>query len=411
MDKFFEKLMESKWFVRLLALTLALLLYATAYIDNQSASPTFSNNTHSETIEDVPVELYYDEENFVVTGAPATVDVHISGNYSIVQSTKNLRDFIIYLDLTEAKIGSQRVKFEIRDISDKLQVRIEPSSVIVNVQEKVTKEFSVDVEFNKGLLEEGYTTEDPIVEPSTVKVTGGKDVIEQISYVKAIIESNETIDETFKNSARVTVLDKNLNKLDVSVEPDRVEVTIPVVSPKKTVPVVIKQEGSPKEGIYIKSIEPVLKEIVIFGKKSVIEAIDQVEIPVDISEVEENTELSVPVELDEEVQGATPETIVVKIQVDKDDTREFKGIPIRVEGLDEKYEIDFISPSNGQVTLTVTGPSEKIMSLTEEDLDIFIDVDGLDEGEHEVKLAVNVPDETKWELNVDTAKIQISEKT
>lgn len=33
MDKFLNKLMESKWFVRGLALVLALLLYITAYID------------------------------------------------------------------------------------------------------------------------------------------------------------------------------------------------------------------------------------------------------------------------------------------------------------------------------------------------------------------------------------------
>ncbi|WAA09382.1 YbbR-like domain-containing protein [Fervidibacillus albus] len=411
MDKFFERLMESKWFVRLLALTLALLLYATAYIDNQSANLTFSSNTHSETIEDVPVEVYYDEENFVVTGVPVTVDVYITGNYSIVQSTKNLRDFIVYLDLTEAKIGSQRVEFEIRDISDKLQVRIEPSSVIVNVQEKVTKEFSVSVEFNTGLLEEGYITEDPIVEPSTVNVTGGKDVIEQISYVKAIIETDETIDETFTNTARITVLDQNLNKLDVSVEPEQVEVTVPVISPKKTVPVVIKQEGSPKEGIYIKSIEPVLEEIVIFGKKSVIEEIEQVEVPVDISDIEENTELSVPVSLAEGVQGATPETIVVNIEVDKEVAKELDGIPINVNGLDENLESEFISPSDGQVVLTITGPSETIDLLTEDDFDVYIDVDGLDLGEHEVNINVNAPDDTNWELNVDTVQIRITEKT
>ena len=38
------------------------------------------------------------------------------------------------------------------------------------MQEKVTKEFPVEVQFNTSLLEEGYTAEEPMVEPDTVKL-------------------------------------------------------------------------------------------------------------------------------------------------------------------------------------------------------------------------------------------------
>ena len=155
-----------------------------------------------------PVEVYYDEENFVVTGFPQTVTVYIEGISSLVQSTKNLRNFTVYLDLTDAKIGTQRVEFQIRDISDKLFVRIEPEAVNVNVQEKITREFTVEAQFNYALLEEGYTAGDPIIEPSTVLITGGRDVIEQISYVKAIVEHKEVVNGRFSLEATVSVLIK-----------------------------------------------------------------------------------------------------------------------------------------------------------------------------------------------------------
>ncbi len=43
-------------------------------------------------------------------------------------------------------------------------------------RKKVTKEFPVEVQFDTFALEEGYTAGEPMVEPDTVTVTGGKDV-------------------------------------------------------------------------------------------------------------------------------------------------------------------------------------------------------------------------------------------
>ena len=129
-------------------------------------------------IEDVPVQLFYDEENYVVTSSPQTVTVLIEGPSSIVRTAENLRNFNVYLDLYDADIGTQEVEFQIEDISDKLTVQIEPTKATVNMQEKVTKEFPVEVQFNTSLLEEGYTGWGTMVEPDAVNSSGGKDVVD-----------------------------------------------------------------------------------------------------------------------------------------------------------------------------------------------------------------------------------------
>ncbi|MCU9614990.1 CdaR family protein [Caldibacillus lycopersici] len=408
MDKFFDNLMESKWFVRGLALVLALLLYATAFIDEKGTTTNASSSNHSETIEDVPVVLYYDEDNFVVTGAPQTVDVIVDGNNSLVQSAKNLRDFIVYIDLTDAKIGAQRVDIKIKDISDKLAVRIEPATTVVNVQEKVTKEFSVEAEFNKALLEEGYSSEEPVIEPSTVKITGGKDVIDQISYVKAIIESAEQVNETFSQKAAISVLDTNLNKLDVVVEPDSVDVTIPVISPKKTVPVTIKQVGTPKDGVIIDSIEPAIREVVIFGKQSVLDEIKNIEIPVDISDIDKDTELTMPIELAEGVHAVTPDSVNISVTIEKEDTIDIQGVPIDIIGLNDQYQLDFLDPDNGQVDVSITGPPSVIEAIRKEDIKLSVNVSDLTAGEHEVTIDVEGLDDVKWDLETSTVTVSIT---
>lgn len=400
--------MESKWFIRILALLLALLLYITVYIEEHGKNLSASSNNYSTTIEDVEVEVYYDEENFVVTGVPETVDVHVEGNISLIQITKSLRDFTVYLDLRNAKIGLQEVELKIKGISDKLKVKIDPAVVTVNVQEKVTREFDVEAEFNKEFLEEGYSIEQPMIEPRKVKITGAKDIINEISYVKAIINVDKPISETFTQVANVTVLDKHMNKLNVVVEPEKVEVTVPIVSPKKTVPVVIKQIGSPKEGIIIKSIEPAIREVILFGKKKTLDEITSIEIPVDVSTIEKNTEVTIPIELKEGITQASPESITVSIIVEKEETKEMTGIPISYNGLDNLYRLDFVEPNNGQASITVTGPTEKIKNLSKKDFKLSIDVTNLKEGIHKVNITVEAPEEVKWKLNQKQVTISIS---
>ncbi len=409
MDKLANKLMENKWFIRGLALVLALLLYITAYIDENARNPSQASTTQSATIEDVPIEVYYDEENYVVYNVPETATVHIAGNNALVQSTKTLRDFTVFIDLMNVTEGTHRVELQIRGISERLSVRIEPQFVTVIVQEKETVEFPVEVEFNEALLEEGYKIGDIQVEPQVVKVTGGKDVISQVSLVKAVIEVEAPVNETIKQKAFVTVLDKNLNKLDVLVDPGEVQVTIPIIPPSKTVPVEVKVAGEPPEGIILQAINTNIQEVEIYGKKNVLEEISKIEIPVDIRDIQESTVLSVPTPLPRGVTAISHETIDVEIVVARGMTRTLEGIPIQIIGLKEGYTVEIKDPENGEVDLTISGISETIESLNSTNFTLTVDITNLTPGEHEVEIKVDGPEDVEWELSQRTVVVLIAE--
>lgn len=409
MDKLANKLMENKWFIRGLALVLALLLYITAYIDENARNPSQASTTQSATIEDVPIEVYYDEENYVVYNVPETATVHIAGNNALVQSTKTLRDFTVFIDLMNVTEGTHRVELQIRGISERLSVRIEPQFVTVIVQEKETVEFPVEVEFNEALLEEGYKIGDIQVEPQVVKVTGGKDMISQVSLVKAVIEVEAPVNETIKQKAFVTVLDKNLNKLDVLVDPGEVQVTIPIIPPSKTVPVEVKVAGEPPEGIILQAINTNIQEVEIYGKKNVLEEISKIEIPVDIRDIQESTVLSVPTPLPRGVTAISHETIDVEIVVARGMTRTLEGIPIQIIGLKEGYTVEIKDPENGEVDLTISGISETIESLNSTNFTLTVDITNLTPGEHEVEIKVDGPEDVEWELSQRTVVVLIEE--
>ena len=49
----------------------------------------------------------------------------------------------------------------------------------------MTKEFTVEAEYNQKMVAEGYEADTPVVKPNKVKITGGKDEMDKISLCKS----------------------------------------------------------------------------------------------------------------------------------------------------------------------------------------------------------------------------------
>lgn len=407
-----DKFMDNPWFMKGVALVLSLLLFSSVSDGqgNEAKEKNVPANQQEDTIENVPVNSYFDTENFVVSGVPESVDVTIEGPKSIVQTTVSLKNFEVFVDMTDAKIGTQTVKLEVKNISDKLDVTIKPATAKVTLQEKITKEFKVEAEFNQNLLDEGYTSQEPVVEPNTVEITGAKSDIEKISYVKATVDVDGPIEETITKNARVLAFDQQLNKLDVTIKPDIVKVTVPIKNTNKTIPINIVQKGTLPNGIAIDSIILDSKEVKISGNEEVVKETESARVEVDLSKITENTVISIPVIVPEGITKVTPDVVKATIQVSKQEQKTISGASIKTEGLLEGYDIHFIDPENGKISFVVIGSSETIKPLTESDFRIFLNVTNLGEGNHEVPIAASGPNNVTLKLDKERAKISIIKK-
>ncbi|MGJ7922806.1 CdaR family protein [Neobacillus sp. LXY-4] len=407
-----DKFMDNPWFIKGVALVLAFLLFSSVS-DGTGEKGTEENVPSSqnvETIENMPVKSYFDTDNFVVSGVPETVDVTIEGPKSIVQSTKALKNFEVFVDLTDAKIGTQNVKFKVKEISDKLTVTIKPTSAKVTVQEKITKEFKVQAEFNQDLLDEGYVAEQPVVKPNKVEITGAKSDIQKISYVKATVDVSGPVQETISKNAKVLAFDQQLNKLNVTIEPETVQVTVPVKNTNKTVPINVIQKGTAQSGIVIDSIILDSKEAKISGIEDVVKETESVRVEVDISAITEETVLTLPVIVPEGISKVTPEVVKATIKVSKLEQKTLTNFSIKPEGLGEAYDILFRDPLNGKISFSISGSSETVRRLTAADFDVSVNVTNLGEGEHEVPITANGPNNVTLRLEKDLAKITIVKK-
>src|SRR5690606_7067041 len=87
-----DKIFDSHWALRITALILAVSLFF--YVQSLSNDNKESNsNIQADILVDVPLEVYYDDTNLIVSGLPETVDVKIEGSMQLVMQTKILKDY------------------------------------------------------------------------------------------------------------------------------------------------------------------------------------------------------------------------------------------------------------------------------------------------------------------------------
>lgn len=408
-----DRFIENRWVQRIIALLIALLLFASVSFENQPASqspsgiPLFSNYT--ETLTEIPVNTYYDDQNLVVSGIPQYVNVTIEGPSGVTKKEGLQKEIEVYADLTQLSVGTHKVKLQYRNISEKINVKIDPSEITVVIQEKVAKEFPVEVDFvNQDQVEEGYTVEQPVVAPRVVKITGALEEIERIALVKAVVDL-KGVTKSFTQESRVAVYDKNQNVLSVTVEPNVVEINVPITNPNKSVTFTLKQKGKLADGLSILTMTPVPSQVTIYGPKDVIDAIDSIEGEIDLGTITEDSTLEVKVPIPKGITQVSPDKIEVRVDVEEEIAETFSDLPIRSLGLGTQYALTFLNPEAGTLNLEVQGAPNVIEGTSPTNVDVYIDVSNLGVGDHDVDIKVNGPENVAWTLPQEKARIRITE--
>ncbi|MCY7436943.1 YbbR-like domain-containing protein [Bacillus pumilus] len=410
-----DKILNNRWAVKLFALVFALLLYGAV---NSAQAPTpkkigesfFPTSTTDEaTLTDIPVKAYYDDEKYVVTGVPQTVNVTIKGSTSAVKTARQTKNFEIYADMQNLSTGTHKVELKARDVSKGLTLSINPSVTTVTIQEKTTAEFPVETEFyNQNKIKDGYSPEQPIVNPKKVTVTGSKDVIDKISVIKAFVNL-EDVDQQIEKEAKLTVYDSSGNELPVELSPSVVNITVPISSPSKKVPFKIERTGSLPDGISISSIETSPSEVTVYGSQKVLDSLDFIDgVKLDLSKIKDDTEIDADIPLPDGVKKVSPETVKIKVKVATAQEKKIDNVPISVVGLSKDLTSDFVSPSSGRLTLTAKGSKSAIDKLKASDVEAYINVGDLNEGTHEVTIQVNGPQNVTWTLSRSKVKVKLT---
>ncbi|MGI8316278.1 CdaR family protein [Halobacillus mangrovi] len=322
MDNWFK----SVWFIRIISLILAGLLWVTVNVDdNMDSDSLFFNDTSSdmEVMENIPLEIRFNSEEYVVSGLPQEVSVRVEGPASTLAPVVRQKNFTVFVDLNGLGPGTHEVSLQHSGISNQLDVRIEPKTIEVTIEEKVSEEYEVNVDYiNERQLSNELTLGEPKVDPAQVTITGSSSVVNRVATVKAIIDVSNAEEAVENEEAPVKVYDNQGNELNVLVDPTTVNVSVPISKRQKQVGIDLEPQGGAPQGVVVNSVTTETSEVTVYGPEEVISEIDSLpEIPVDLSEVTQDETVEVDIPVPKGVTEIDPESIEVQIDVD-DDTQQ-----------------------------------------------------------------------------------------
>ena len=309
-------MLESKWGLRLIALALAVFFFLSAnnVFGNMFNADKFSQKT-TETLQDVPVEVKYNSNKLYASKVPETVDVEISGPQSQILKAENGQNIKVTLDLNSEKSGRHTTQFKVHGLNKDIDYDVKPKEATVNLEEKVTKNLKVEPDVSSNDVDADYKVSEQSVSPDTVKVTGGQDQIDKIAYLKATYKNNSKISKDTTDVAKITAFDRNLNKLDVSIQPEEVNLSAKVEPYSKKVKIKTKTTGSLANGKEIDDIELSDKEVEVFGNRKELEDVDEIKGEIDLDNISETTDKSVQLDVPNEVSKVEPNDTTAKVIV------------------------------------------------------------------------------------------------
>ncbi|GGL64517.1 CdaR family protein [Sporolactobacillus putidus] len=425
-----DKLLRKNWLVKIISFVTALMLYAIVNA-GQNPSPSPSSviiNQTQQMIVTEKLDVRYNSNQYVVSGAPQSVSLRLSGSNDLILKARLLTGKSAFINLVNMRPGTYDVQVQTQGFPTGLKVTPVPGTVRVTVQKKTSKELPVAVDIlDKSTVGAGFLVGDPVIDPKAVTVTGGESTINSIAFIKGVISvkgANATVDKMIALHA----YDSTGSEVDVSIEPSAVHVQVPVTRVSKQLSIQAVTTGTPAAGYQVGSIDLSANTVNVIAHDgnalNTITGIPPLSVPVDGLTSDKTFSVNVPVPA-----GATqvsPGKVNVTVHIVKATsagggssassaaagtsgqmgTRNFQAVPVTVTGLGSGRNATFTSANN--VNVSVTGNSQDLNNLTANDIQASVDLTGLGTGQHQVTVNITVPNGLTAQASPGSVGVNIS---
>ncbi|MGY3751018.1 CdaR family protein [Vagococcus acidifermentans] len=311
------------WFIRILSLFFAILLYLNANTTPRSSRVTTQSRVFESVAANVPLVVTYDEDKYYVSGHPETVDVKLKSDNKILldkESNSETRGFSVRADLSGMSEGTHDVQLETINLPNNMEATITPSRIQVTIEKKENNSFVVEPAIDKSIFATGYSLKSATVTPTTVKIEAGNDTLSRVARVIASVTDKQNVTEDFSQNVTLYAVDNEDQIMDVRINPTTARVDVSVQAPTKRVRINPVQSGTIPSGIREFQFELRDDIVEISGPQDVIDGIEAIELKIDTSNIRKTVSSSYPVPVPRSVT-AKPETVLVTVTPVMDDTQ------------------------------------------------------------------------------------------
>lgn len=390
----FEKVITKKSGMIVLSLIISVILFSFAVKKSDSLI-----EKSAEVLYNQPITAAYNEEAYVVSGLPKTVDITLIGRKSDIYLAKQLPTNDITVDLTGLKPGVHKVNLKYKKALSSVEYKLDPSVATIVIYEKVSKEYEVDYEIiNKDKLDSKLMVGGVSLNRDKVYVKSDEATLKKIAYVKALVDLDNLTDDQKRNTGKATIeaklfaYDKNSNKVNVEIAPTKIKTTVDITSPSKEVPIKLIPKGNVVFGKAISSLTSDISKVTIYGKSSKIDKISYIPVYVDVADLKENKQFSLSIDKPKGVKSISNNTVNVSVTLGLESTKTFNDIYIESKNLPDGYVVQAVDANSTKVNVSVSGVQNVLDSIEPTTIQAYVDLKDVTEGEVSVKVKVKGSD-------------------
>lgn len=408
----FNKMLNKPQFLIILSLLFAAICFL--LIDNKVINLV---ENEAEVIKNVPVNVLYNAEAYVVENVPDTVDIVITGRKSDIYLAKQLGEFTVELDLSKYnKPGTYKAKFKCSEAVNSVKYEINPSYLSVTIKDRISEVFSVNYDIvGTDDLDEKLSVKSVSLDSSEVVVKGSEDALKEISSIKALVSVGEkefTNAETYEltNIPVVAYNKKGEIVSNVEIVPKTLTGTLVLKSYKATLPLTIITNGSLVNGKAIASISINNTSdftIDVYGEEDEIKNLTSVDVPINIDGLGSETVKNYKVTISKPngVRYMSAKNVTITATFGDEEQKTVEIADITTKNLQDGYSAVILS---GKASVQVKGVQSNINSIDASNIKPYVDLSGLSEGTHEVEVKVdNKNPLVKYDVN-STITIKIT---
>lgn len=372
----------------LIFLSLIVSLVFFIFIDTKKTSLT---ETTAEILYNQPVTVVYNSEAYVVEGLPDVVDITLIGSKSDIYLAKQIPTHTVTVDLTGLKPGTHTVSLKYTQPISSLSYKLDPSSVTIVINEKVSSEMDLEVDIlNSKKIDSKLIIEDVETSISSVYIKGSEEKVAEVAIVKALVDvSLLSLPHVGKNTIENVKLlaYNNVGEIvDVEIVPEKVDATITITSPSKVVPIKIIPEGTLAFGSAISTMSSNISQITIYGTESDLESIEYIPVTIDVEDLNYSTnankKYTLSIKKPSGVKSISTSTITVNLTIEKSTTKTISDVYIESQNLDSNLKATAIGQN--KVEISLTGVASVLDTIDPTTIKAFVNLEGLGVGTHTV---------------------------
>ena len=375
----------------------------------------FNDNT-AEVLKNQNVDVIYNEEAYVIEGLPETVDITLIGSKTDLYIAKQSSSQKVTVDLSGLKPGTHKVNITYSQNAGNIEYMVNPSVATVIISPKVseTRTLSVDL-INKDKLDSTLTIKNINYDTDKVVIKGSEKTIEKVAIVKALVNINDIITQevgtTSIKDVPLVAYDEVGNVVDVEIVPQKIDVELEITSPSKELPIKIIPKGELSFGQAISSMSSSETKVTVYGDEEVLSNLTYIPVEIDVTGLKENKEYKVELNKPVGVNSLSINNLTINVSLGEISSKDINDVGITPKNLGENYKAQSVDESGAKVTVNVKGVKNVIDQIKSTDINAYIDLSGLTEGEHEVDVLVEGNDSrVTYTAKTKKVKIKITKK-